>query len=60
MIPIDDRGWIRCHDCSLPCARVQDGVLVIESRHYGAKHLNVFRLEDVVELLERARQKECA
>lgn len=60
MIQVDDRGYVLCHDCSLPCARVQEGVLVIESHHFGGKHTNVFRLEDVVELLERERQKECA
>ena len=58
---VDERGYIRCGDCHLPCARVRDGVLVIESRHSGVKHVNAIRLEDVVELLrDRERQKECA
>lgn len=57
----DEHGYIHCGDCHLPCARVRDGVLVIESRHGGVKHTNSIRLEDVVELLrERERQKECA
>jgi len=59
-IAVDAGGYIRCQGCSLPVARVQDGVLIIESRHFGDKHVNVFRLEDVVELLERERRKECA
>jgi len=58
---IDERGRLRCPDCGLPFACVRDGVLVIESRHSGVKHINAIRLEDVVELLqERERQKECA
>lgn len=56
---VDERGFIRCDECNLPYARVQDGVLVIESRHYGVKHTNVIRLEDMIELLQE-RQKECA
>jgi len=58
---VDERGYIRCCDCHLPYARVRDGVLVIESRHGGTKHVNAIRLEDVVQLLQdRERQKECA
>jgi len=58
---VDERGRLRCPDCGLPFARVQDGVLVIETQHYGKRHTNVLRLEDVVQLLqERERQRECA
>ena len=58
---IDERGFLRCSDCHLPFARVQEGVLIIESKHDRVKHMNVIRLEDVVELLQdRERQKECA
>ena len=60
MIQLDDRGYVRCPDCGLPVMRVQDGVLIVVSRHQGDKHTNVFRLEDVVELLQRERRKECA
>jgi len=29
---------LRCTCCGLPIAHIDDGVLVIESRHHGARH----------------------
>lgn len=56
MINVDERGYIRCQSCGLPCARVQNGMLIIESRHYGVRHTNVFRIDDMLELLQGEQQ----
>jgi hypothetical protein len=31
---------LRCATCELPFARVQNGVLIVESRHHGQIHVN--------------------
>ena len=31
---------LRCATCELPYARLQNGVLIIESRHHGQIHVN--------------------
>lgn len=41
-----------CSTCRLPFAVVENGVLVIESRHHGEKHTNVLSLEAVYELVK--------
>lgn len=46
----------QCGACTLPYARVQNGILVIQSDHYGKTHTNVLTLEEVRRLLEDARQ----
>lgn len=42
-----------CAGCELPFAYIQNGVLVIESRHHGEQHVNVLALAQVIELLQR-------
>ena len=43
---------LRCEQCGLPFARIQNGVLVVESRHHGQVHLNVISLAAIRELLQ--------
>jgi len=39
--------------CHFPFARIQNGVLVIESRHHGESHVNVITMEEVAAVLAR-------
>lgn len=48
-----------CPGCALPVAYVQNGALVIESRHHGARHVNVLPLTRVIELLQEAQPTVC-
>ena len=41
----------RCHECNLPFARLQNGAIVIESRHHGEKHTNSISVWDLVLLV---------
>jgi hypothetical protein len=45
---------LKCAACGLPFARVQNGALVIESRHHGDKHYNVIALDMLRDLLQQA------
>jgi hypothetical protein len=40
-----------CSCCRLPLARIQNGVLIIESRHHGERHTNVIALAELVQLI---------
>lgn len=40
-----------CSICRLPFARIENGVLIIESRHHGDKHTNVISLKTLLELI---------
>jgi hypothetical protein len=46
---------VSCTDphCSLPVAKIINGALVIESRHYGKKHQGVISLEWLRDQLEK-------
>jgi len=46
---------LRCAECGLPWARLQDGVLIVESRHHGETHVNALPAR---RLLAMARQQE--
>lgn len=41
----------RCYKCDLPFARLQNGSIVIESRHHGEKHVNSISVWDLVLLV---------
>ena len=41
-----------CGCCELPFARLQNGVLVIQSNHHGEKHQNVIAVAELVRLAE--------
>lgn len=43
----------QCGDCTLPFGYVQNGILVIQTEHYGKKHINVLTLGQVLELLKQ-------
>jgi hypothetical protein len=49
---------VSCTDphCSLPVAKIINGALVIESRHYGKKHQGVISLEWLRDQLEQATE----
>lgn len=49
-----------CSCCKLPFARIQNGVLIIESRHHGEKHTNVIALAELLRMIsadEAQRQR---
>lgn len=45
----------QCGACNLPFAYVQNGALVVVSRHNGESHPNVLPIEEVERLLREAR-----
>jgi hypothetical protein len=50
----------QCGHCELPFAYVQNGVLLIQSRHSGETHINAVRIEDVEPFSVVQNKKECA
>lgn len=48
----------QCGACQFPFGYVQNGVLVIQSSHYGQSHINVLTLGEVEQLLKEARQQQ--
>lgn len=48
---------VPCRECENPAAYVRDGMLVIESKHHGKKHRNVFTLEFLAKLLKEDDSK---
>lgn len=48
---------LRCTVCGLPWARIENGVLIVESRHHGQRHVNVMSLRQLVELQEPESQQ---
>lgn len=46
------QSWItlRCTCCNLPWARIENGVLVVRSRHHGEPHENFIALEELSRL----------
>jgi hypothetical protein len=47
----------QCGHCDLPFGYVQDGVLIIQSRHNGEPHINTLRIE---QLQTMQPHQECA
>lgn len=45
---------LRCGQCGLPWAKICNGVLVVESRHHGDRHVNVITLDEVKRLWNEA------
>lgn len=41
---------LRCAICNLPWAKIRNGVLIVESRHHGAVHVNVVAVDEVVRM----------
>lgn len=48
---------LRCGQCGLPWAKVQNGVLVVESRHHGERHVNVIALAELFKLWREAQEQ---
>lgn len=42
---------LKCDCCDLPFATIQRGVLMVNSRHHGDKHVNVIGLRDLIQML---------
>jgi hypothetical protein len=49
---------LRCGQCGLPWAKLSNGVLVVESRHHGERHVNVIALETLFKMWLEAQQEQ--
>lgn len=47
---VDERGRLICACCGLPFARLQNGCLVVESKHSGERHVNAISVEQLVRI----------
>jgi len=47
---------LRCGQCGLPWAKICNGVLVVESRHHGDRHVNAMALDALMRLWAEAQQ----
>lgn len=54
---MSDRIVLKCK-CGLPWAHLQNGYLVVESKHYGVCHVNKISLAELVETLRRGGEFE--
>jgi len=43
---------LQCASCVLPWARIENDVLIVESRHHGAIHVNVIPIQELVRIVE--------
>ena len=41
---------LRCAICNLPWAKIRNGVLIVESRHHGAVHVNVIAVDALAQM----------
>lgn len=48
-----DEVVLRCAVCNLPWAKIRNGVLIVESRHHGAVHVNVIAVNELERLATR-------
>lgn len=39
--------FIRCEHCGVPIAEYRGGFLIIKSKHFGEKHINVINVSDL-------------
>lgn len=49
---------LKCACCDLPFATIQRGVLMVNSRHHGDKHVNVVTLQDLIQWLQGLQAEE--
>jgi hypothetical protein len=54
---MSDRIVLKCK-CGLPWAYLQNGQLVVESKHYGETHLNQISLRKLIEVLRQGGEFE--
>lgn len=55
-----ERKVLRCGVCGLPFATIQNGVLMVESKHNGDKHTNVITLAELEKLLREYKESQKA
>lgn len=48
---------LRCAECGLPWARIQNGALLVMSHHSGHKHTNAIALADLLQLVVQLREE---
>ena len=47
---VQDNGQkLICHDCKTPVAEIKEGVLIIEARHHGERHVTLISLRKVLD-----------
>lgn len=51
---------LKCSCCDLPFATIQRGVLMVNSRHHGDKHVNVVTIRDLIEMLRKVTEEPVA
>lgn len=39
---------LRCRTCGIPFAALQNGAIVVESRHHGQRHTNTIAIVDLL------------
>jgi len=49
---------LRCPTDGLPWARIQNRVLIVESRHLGERHVNVIAIDELLSMIEAAHGAE--
>lgn len=49
---------LTCAQCDTPCAALQNGCLVIQSRHHGECHVTVIPVAELVKLCEQDRDSQ--
>ena len=47
---------LRCRTCDVPFATLQNGAIVVESRHHGQKHTNTIAIADLLASICRPGQ----
>lgn len=48
-----ETALLPCSRCGLPTGRIENGVLIIESRHHGRTHRNVYALDQIRRMIEQ-------
>jgi len=48
---------LRCGQCGLPWAKICNGVLVVESRHHGDRHVNAIAIAELERLHKEALEE---
>jgi len=46
----EQRIYLRCGDCNLPVAHLENGAVVIKARHSGDRHVAAFAVLDLIRL----------
>ena len=46
---------LRCSTCNAPYGRLQNGVLIVDSRHHGEVHRNVVAVSELARLVQESQ-----